>query len=236
MSLFDSSSKGVKFDVVGASIQGTVKAAPRERQQTKYGTQEPDFWPNGDPKMQILVDLQTDRREDANDDGERTLYVASKNMKKAIGEAIRAAQANDIMPGGILSVTYIGNDPTSKNPQNPAKLYQAQYTAPTSAFVQQPAAPASAPQQPQQGYTPQMQQAYAPQPPTPAGPTLQPVQAPLPATPQPVQQQAPVQQQPGGMTEAQVAQVVQLRQAGIPDDTIATAVGVTAEQIGAIPF
>ena len=229
MSLFESSNKGLKFDTVGATHTGTVKSAPRERQQTKYGTQEPDFWPNGDPKMQILVDLQTDRREDPNDDGERTLYVASKNMKRAISDAIRTAGATDLLPGGVLSVQYVGNDPKSANPANPAKLYAAQYTAPTSAFAQ-PAAAAA----------PQMQQAYAPQPPTPAGPTFQPVQQHIPATPQPVQQpvqQAPAPQvQPGGMTEAQVAQVMQLRQAGIPDDTIATAVGVTAEQLAALPF
>ena len=225
MSLFESSSKGVKFDTVGASITGTVKAAPRERQQTKYGTQEPDFWPNGDPKMQILVDLQTDRREDPNDDGERTLYVASPKMRKAIGEAIRAANASDILPGGTLTVTFIGNDPASKNPANPAKLYQAQYTPPVSGFAQ-PAAAAA----------PQVQQAVAPQPPTAAGPTFQPAQAPLPATPQPVQQ-APAQQvQPGGMTEDQVSKVVQLRSAGIDDGVIATAVGVSAEQLAAIPF
>lgn len=228
MSLFESSSKGVKFDTVGASITGVVKSAPRERQQTKYSTQEPDFWPNGDPKMQILVDLQTDQRVDPNDDGERTLYVASPKMRKAIGEAIRAANASDILPGGTLTVTFIGNDPASKNPANPAKLYQAQYTAPTSAFVQ-PSAPVQQPQAP-------VQQAYVPQAPTTAGPTFQPAQAPIPATPQPVQQ-APVQQvQPGGMTEDQVSKVVSLRAAGIPDDTIATAVGVTAEQLAAIPF
>ena len=57
MSLFDSASKGLKFDQIGTAHTGTVKSAPRERQQTKFGSQEPDFWPNGDPKMQILVDL-----------------------------------------------------------------------------------------------------------------------------------------------------------------------------------
>ncbi|MGK9225326.1 hypothetical protein, partial [Microbacterium sp. SA156] len=159
MSLFDSSSKGVKFDVVGASITGTVKSAPRERQQTKFGTQEPDFWPNGDPKMQILIDLQTDRRDDANDDGERTLYVASKNMKRAIGDAIRASGANDVLPGGVLSVTYTGNDPQSKNPANPAKLYTAQYTPPTSPLAQ-PAPAAAAPAPAPAASAP----AYAPQP------------------------------------------------------------------------
>lgn len=248
MSLFESSSKGVKFDSIGASITGTVKSAPRERQQTKYGTQEPDFWPNGDPKMQILVDLQTDQRADANDDGERTLYVASKNMKKAIGEAIRAANASDIAPGGVLTVAYVGNDPASKNPANPAKLYQAQYTAPSSAFVQQ--APAAPVPQPVQQQAPAFVPSEAPQfvPSTP-----QPVQQQfIPATPQPVQQQAQqpaqptvspgdapwatqqaqaTQQHPGGLTSEQVAQLQQLRAAGIPEATIVTAINATPQAI-----
>lgn len=236
MSLFESSSKGVKFDTVGASVIGTVKSAPRERQQTKYGTQEPDFWPNGDPKMQILVDLQTEQRVDASDDGERTLYVASKNMKRAIGEAIRAANASDIAPGGVLTVTYVGNDPASKNPANPAKLYQAQYTAPSSAFVQQPAAAQvqQAPQQApvQQAFVPPTQQAPAPQQfvPQQAAPQapqqgVAPGEAPW-STPQ-----AQPMQHAGGLTSAQVAQLHQLRGAGIPAATIATAINATPEAI-----
>lgn len=224
MSLFESSSKGLKFDTVGATHTGVVQSAPRERQQTKFGSQEPDFWPNGDPKMQILVDLKTDQRLDASDTGERTLYVASKNMKKAIGEAIRAAGASDILPGGTLTVQYIGNDPASANPANPAKMYTAQYTAPTSAFVQQPAAAAPVVAQPAQV----------------AQPVQQPVAAPIPQAPAAVQPQAPMQQpfqqqQPathaGGLTDQQVSQLQQLRGAGIPAETIATAIGATAEQI-----
>ncbi|WP_279367364.1 hypothetical protein [Microbacterium testaceum] len=225
MSLFESSSKGLKFDTVGATHTGVVQSAPCERQQTKFGSQEPDFWPNGDPKMQILVDLKTDQRLDASDTGERTLYVASKNLKRAIGEAIRAAGASDILPGGTLTVQYIGNDPASANPANPAKMYTAQYTAPTSAFVQQPAAAAPAVAQPAQV----------------AQPVQQPVAAPIPQAPAAVQQQQAVQQpfqqqtatHAGGLTDQQVSQLQQLRGAGIPPETIATAIGATAEQIAA---
>jgi hypothetical protein len=219
MSLFESSSKGVKFDTIGSTVTGTVKAAPRERQQTKYGTQEPDFWPNGDPKMQILVDLQTELRQDPNDDGERTLYVASKNMKRAIGEAIRNANATDILPGGVLTVAYVGNDPASKNPANPAKLYQAQYTPPTSAFA------AAAPQVVQQP-------AAMPAAPTPQGPVFVPTTAAV----QPQQVAAPQVAVPGGLTPEQAAQVAQLRAAGIPEATIATAVGVDVAVISNTPF
>ncbi|AVL96908.1 MULTISPECIES: hypothetical protein [Microbacterium] len=239
MSLFESSSKGVKFDTVGTSVTGTVKSAPRERQQTKYGTQEPDFWPNGDPKMQILVDLQTEQRVDASDDGERTLYVASKNMKRAIGEAIRAANASDIAPGGVLTVTYVGNDPASKNPANPAKLYQAQYSAPSSAFVQQPAAaPAQQAPQPQapvqQAFVPPTRQAPAPQqfvPQQPAPQAQAPQQAVAPGEAPWSTPQAQPMQHAGGLTSEQVAQLHQLRGAGIPAATIATAINATPEAI-----
>jgi hypothetical protein len=238
MSLFDSSNKGVKFDTIGASITGTVKSAPRERQQTNFTTKQPDFWPNGDPKMQVLVDLQTDQRVDANDDGERTLYVASKNMKRAVSDAIREAGAPDLLPGGVLTVQYIGNDPASKNPQNPAKMYTAQYTAPTSAFVQQPAAAAPMQQAPAQQFVPQPapQQAYVPQP-APQQYVPQAPPAAVPSAPQPVQQQAPFTPAPapaqghGGLTAEQIAQLQQLRAAQIPEATIATALGITPAQL-----
>ncbi|OIU88633.1 hypothetical protein [Microbacterium sp. AR7-10] len=218
MSLFDSSSKGVKFTNVGDSITGTVVGATTERQQTKFGTQEPDFWPNGDPKMQILVNLQTTLREDGNDDGERTLYVASKNMKKAIGDAIRASGASDVAAGGQLTVTFIGNDPNSKNPANPAKLYQAQYTPGASAFAQPTAATPA----------PAAAQAAAPA----AAPAPQAVPQPVQAAPAPAA--APAAQQPGSwLTPEQIGQLAQLRAAGIPEASIAAALGTTAEQIAA---
>lgn len=215
MSLFDSGNKGIKFEQIGAEITGTVAGAPYERQQTKFGTQEPDFWPNGDPKMQILVPLKTALRDPANvhDDGERTLYVASKNMKTAIGNAIRTAGATDILPGGTLTVKYIGNDPASKNPANPAKLYSATYTAPASSFATGAPQPTAVQQQPA---------AQAP--------------APVQATPAPAAPaQVPAAAQPalGGLNEQQTSQLAQLRAAAIPVETIAQALGTTVEAIAA---
>jgi hypothetical protein len=219
MSLFESSSKGLKFDSIGVTHTGVVQSVPRERQQTKFGSQDPDFWPNGDPKMQILVDLKTDQRLDASDTGERTLYVASANMKRAIGEAIRAAGASDILPGGTLTVQYVGNDPASANPANPKKMYAATYTAPTSAFVQQPAAAAPAAQPVQQPVAQPIQQA----------PVAQPVAQPQAPVQQPFQGQPTVHA--GDLTDQQVGQLQQLRAAGIPDAQIAAALGVTGEQL-----
>lgn len=134
MGLFDTGSKGVKFTNPGDSITGTVTGNPREQQSTKFGSTDLDYWPNGDPKMQILVDLHTAERLDGDDDGDRTLYVSSTAQKKAIGEAMRAAGASDIEKGGTLTVTFTGYDQASKNPANPKKLYTASYVKPNSVF------------------------------------------------------------------------------------------------------
>ncbi len=130
MSLFESSSKGLKFDTVGATHTGVVQSAPARAAADEVRQPGARLLAQRRPKMQILVDLKTDQRLDASDTGERTLYVASKNLKRAIGEAIRAAGASDILPGGTLTVQYIGNDPASANPANPAKMYTAQYNGP----------------------------------------------------------------------------------------------------------
>lgn len=217
MSLFNSGSKGAKFENVGDSITGTIKAPPSERQQTKFGTQNPDFWPDGSPKMQIIVPLMTEQRDpaDVHDDGERTLYVASKHLKRAIGDAMRAAGVPDVAVGGTLTVQFVGYDPNSKNPAQPAKLYTANYTPPASGFQAQPGQAAA--QQPAA-----VQQVQQPQ-------AVQQVQQPQAVQQAPAAPQAPAH----GLTADQVGKLQQLRAAGIPEDTIATAIQATPQQIAA---
>lgn len=213
MSLFNTSTgKSVKFANIGDTITGSVKQLPFERQQTKFGSQDPDFWPNGDPKMAVVVPLQTSLREDGDDDGERTLWVTSTSMKKAIGTAIQTARVPDVAVDGQLTVTFIGFDPASKNPQNPKKLYTAAYTPPVSGVA--PAAPV-------QAVAPQQAPAPAPAPQA----------APIPAAPAP----APVADT-FGLPAQQVAQIGTMRAAGITDEQIGTALGLSPAQLQSIPF
>ncbi len=158
MSLFATSAgRSAKFPNIGDSITGTVRQAPFEKQQTKYGTNELDFWPNGDPKMAIVIPLSTSLREDAEDDGERAIYITSSRQKRAIADAIRAAGLTDLSVGATLTLKYVGNDPASKNPANPAKMWAAQISAPT-AFAQQTAPPAAVQQAPAAAPAPAVQQ------------------------------------------------------------------------------
>lgn len=138
MAFFDGGGSAAKFPTPGTTVTGTLTRPYREVQAMKFGTQTPDTWPDGSPKMQAVIDLQTTERDPANpdDDGTRTLYVSSTKMRRAIADAIKKAGASDLEPGGTLTVTFTGFDPQSKNPAQPAKLYTASYLKPTGTFTQ----------------------------------------------------------------------------------------------------
>lgn len=135
--------KSAKFEAPGATITGVVCAPPELRQQTDLATGAPKTWENGDPVMQLVVKLQTDEHEDAEDDGIRNLYVAGgfkrASLQKAVADAVRAAHAKGLEVGGRLSVKFTGEEPPQKKGFSPAKLYAAKYEPPSSTFLDEPA-------------------------------------------------------------------------------------------------
>lgn len=148
----------------GTTCAGTITEISDQKQGTKYNRdpkakRELDFWPSGDPVMEVWMNLQTQERDqqDPEDTGLRTLVI-TVNQKPggqlaAIMDACEAVGAPTPLPGGFLALSFAGYDPNSENAQNPRKLYAAQYQAPApggGAFTQQ--------QQPVQ------QAQYAPQP------------------------------------------------------------------------
>ncbi len=144
-----------RFETVGASVTGTIASPPEVRQQTKMGTGEPLTWDNGDPKMQLVVALATQLRDNDDDDGIRNLYVKgsrkpeSGSMHAAVAAAVSAAGAKGLDVGGRLTVTYTGDGTASTPGFNPPKHYTATYTAPdASEFLgtQPPAQQVNTPQ------------------------------------------------------------------------------------------
>jgi hypothetical protein len=131
--------KSAKFENVGDVVEGTIAAPPELRQQTDIATGAPKTWDNGDPVQQLVVQLQTDAREDVDDDGIRNLYVAGgfkrASLQKAIADAVKTAKAPGLAVGGHLAVKFTGEEPPQKKGFSPAKLYAAKYTPPTDAFL-----------------------------------------------------------------------------------------------------
>jgi len=174
--LMGGGSPALKFDQVGTIHTGTVVAEPTAVQQKDFRTQQPETWPDGAPKMQVLVQISTDLRdpEKPEDDGTRTLYIKGKELTNAIRAAVRASGANGIHTGGTLTVQYVG-DGQAQNGLNAPKLYAAQYQVPAVSFagVGQPAA-AAQPAQAVPAQAPLQQTIAAPQQPATAGPQCPP--------------------------------------------------------------
>ena len=188
MSVFSTtSSSSAKFETPGQVVAGQITEIGEPFHATKFGSSEKDSWPSGDPKMKVSVTLKTQERDpaDINDEGLRSICMTVSGTEGgqlwAIKQALRAANVKDLAVGGHLAVRFAGFDPESKNPQNPKKMYQAQYTPPAGggAFSTEPAQAA-----PQQQY----------QQPAPAPVAAVPGQAPSWATGGPAS--APVHQPP----------------------------------------
>lgn len=122
------------------------------------------FWADGNPVENVWITLQTNVRNDQEDDGRRVLVLDSKNKLEAVQAAVRESGAS-FAKGGRLSIEWYGNDPNGKNPDNPPKLYRARYQGPTLDATLGQQAPPTPPAYGQQGTAPawgQQQPAPAP--------------------------------------------------------------------------
>ncbi|AYN57833.1 hypothetical protein HOU49_gp44 [Arthrobacter phage Eileen] len=228
-------SKFATFAQPGATVAGTITEISDQKQATKWNPdpkakREHDFWPSGDPVMEVWVTVQTNERDpqDPEDTGLRTIVV-TVNQKRggqlaAIMDACEAVGAETPLPGGFLALTFTQFDPESKNPQNPRKLYAAKYQAPApggGAFTQPTAqAPAAAPQEQYNEWNPAPYQPPAAPAPTPAAEPpawAQPAAAPAAAA-----YQAPVQVNPA------TGEVAPPAQAPVPAAAPASAAAPTA--------
>jgi len=205
------SSSFAAFTQPGSTVAGPITEISDQKQATKWNPdpkakRELDFWPSGDPVMEVWLTVQTQERnpQDEEDTGLRTIVI-TVNQKQggqlaAIMDACEAAGVPAPAVGGFLALTFTGFDPESKNPQNPRKLYAAKYQAPAAgggAFTpqaqpaQQAPAPVAQQQAPQYNEWNPAPAAYQ-QPPAPQQQVAPPAWAGQPQA-QPAAYQPPVQ-------------------------------------------
>lgn len=196
------SGKFAQFHQPGATAAGTITEISDQKQASKWNPdpkakRELDFWPSGDPVLEVWITLQTNDRDpqDPEDTGLR-LIVVTVNQKAggqlaAIMDACEAAGAETPLPGGFLALTFTHLDPESKNPQNPRKLYAAKYQAPApgQGAFQQPAAQAAPAAPVYNEWNPAPPAAYAP--PAAAPATAPPAWATAPVAAAPAAQAPP---------------------------------------------
>ena len=96
------------------------------QQQTDFETKKPLHFPDGKPRMSVVVTVQTTERTDANDDGKRTLYVAN-GLVKAAADAFRKVGASDLEIGGWI---YAANTAKNGGKSGKANVFQCVYARP----------------------------------------------------------------------------------------------------------
>lgn len=137
-------SSSAKFEHVGDTITGMICEPPIVQQQTDFTTGAPQFWPDGNAKVQLAITLQTEDRDasETDDDGRRRLYVKNQ-MRQAVVEALRKTGAKTLEVGGTLTITYTADGVAKQRGFNPPKQYQASYIPATAgeqaAFLGEPA-------------------------------------------------------------------------------------------------
>lgn len=121
----------LKFPTPGTSATGRVVGQPRSQQQHDFATKKPVFWEDGRPKMQVVINLQTDLRDPSVpfDSGMRSLYVKGKNQTAAVRAAVRESGAAKVAEGGTLTITYTGDGQPSGTGK-PPKEWAARYVPP----------------------------------------------------------------------------------------------------------
>lgn len=107
---------------IGTRVGGVITAEAEVRQMRKFKNGQPTdelaTWDNGDPMNQVRVVVQTELREDGEDDGRRALFVKTWGTQKAaLMAAVRAAGyqklSEALTPGNSLFDTFVKEDPST---------------------------------------------------------------------------------------------------------------------------
>ncbi len=123
--------RSAKFENKGDKVEGTIMRVDT-RQRTEMGSNALMTWPDGNPKMQLVIQLLTEQQEDEEDDGMRNLYVPiPSQMQKAIADAIRGTGARGMGEGALLAIQFHDTKPPATKGYSPQKLYRARYEPPT---------------------------------------------------------------------------------------------------------
>jgi hypothetical protein len=91
-------------------------------QVRNYETGDPEFWEDGNPKLQIVVTLATEYGDGVEDDGERKVYLFGQKLQAAKA-AMKEANVTKLEKGFAFTITFAGEKPSSNKKYNNVKLY-----------------------------------------------------------------------------------------------------------------
>lgn len=120
--------RSAKFEKHGDQVVGKIISV-QFQQQTDYVSKKPKFYDDGNPMMQRVITLQTDERDDEDDDGVRKVYSRGQ-MERAIGDACQRAGVRGLSDGGKLGVKFTSTAEPKERGLSGAKQFTAKYEPP----------------------------------------------------------------------------------------------------------
>lgn len=113
---------------VGFVAKFKVTGEAREAQQRDFDTDEPAVWPDGNPKMAAVLDVEYNGEEYA-------LWAPRPSaLFNALVTARKAAGGASFASGGLLEVKLTEERKNPDKPKlNPQKIFAAKYTPPAEA-------------------------------------------------------------------------------------------------------
>lgn len=147
-----------KDDPIGTSVEGEIVEI-RAEQQTDFTTGEPLYYPNGKPKPQVVIHLQTTLQDPnrVGDSGIRGVYVKGYNIGQLRLACRQAGVGDHPNVGDHLKATFARTQPAKTRGYNDAKIYDYVVTPKKTADLNtamndpQAAAPQQYAPQPQYG-------------------------------------------------------------------------------------
>lgn len=113
-----------KDDPIGTSVEGEIVEI-RAEQQTDFTTGEPLYYPNGKPKPQVVIHLQTTMTDPnrIGDSGIRGVYVKGYNIGQLRLACRQAGVGDHPNIGDHLKATFARTQPAKTRGFNDAKIY-----------------------------------------------------------------------------------------------------------------
>lgn len=117
-----------KDSKIGDSFTGTITAL-ETAQVRDFDSNEPKFWDDGKPQLQVVLTLDTEYSDPTNpeDDGTRKLYLVGAKltaMKAAVKEF-----GQPVAVGQVITITFTGEKPNANKRFNATKLYGVKLAA-----------------------------------------------------------------------------------------------------------
>lgn len=134
----------LKWEHPGTTYTGIITDVAM-RQSRKYESTDLDTWDDGTPKMQVVITLATDYRDQAqqDDDGTRMISINLwSGQKKALVAACKAAGVTEPQAGQRFTATHVSGIGNAKAP----RVFEYTLTAgPTGVAAALDVEPAAAP-------------------------------------------------------------------------------------------